>query len=259
MRGATIILCSLSLFIQDSSSQQLNRKVTERKPCHKLAQAKSGDEVHVVYSGKLASNGKVFDSNTHKNPIHFELGKGLVIKGWDEGLVGTCIGEKLTLNIPSSLAYGEKGAGDGLIPPNADLIFDVELVDVDKEIEIDTTKKGDCSNDKITRKRDRVRINYVGKIAKPDGSLEVYDETYATELLPLTVGTVGIEGFDSGVSGACLGEERTVVVPPKKGYGEKGIEGLVPANSTLVWEIKVKHIEDRVLSFLDRISSGTFG
>nr|ACO14964.1 FK506-binding protein 2 precursor [Caligus clemensi] len=225
---AEAIVYSLAILFQGSMTQQLGRKVTEANPCHPLAQAKTGDEVYVVYSGRLASNGKVFDSNTHENPIHFELGKGLVIKGWDEGLVGTCVGEKLTLDIPSDLAYGEKGAGKGLIPPNANLIFDVELVDLDKNIEIETTKEGDCSNDRFTRRRDRVRINYVGKIAQPDGSVKVYDETYANELLPLTVGQVGITGFDEGVAGACLGEERTVVVPPKMAYGKEGIPDVVP-------------------------------
>ncbi|QQP56034.1 Peptidylprolyl isomerase, partial [Caligus rogercresseyi] len=219
---AEAILYSLAILFQGSMTQNLGRKVTEAKPCHELAQAKAGDEVYVVYSGKLASNGKVFDSNTHKNPIHFELGKGLVIKGWDDGILGTCVGEKLILNIPSSLAYGEKG----LIPPNADLIFDVELVDLDKTLQIETTKEGNCANDRSTRRRDRVRINYVGKIAKPDGSIEVYDDNFAEEFLTLTIGEVGIDGFDKGVAGACLGEERTVIVPPKLGYGNEGIEEL---------------------------------
>jgi FKBP-type peptidyl-prolyl cis-trans isomerase len=92
------------------------------------AGAKDGDNVSVLYAGKL-QDGTEFDSSAkHGNePIDFILGKGMVIKGWDEGLQGMQVGEKRTLVIPPSLGYGEQGAG-GVIPPNATLTFDVELV-----------------------------------------------------------------------------------------------------------------------------------
>jgi FKBP-type peptidyl-prolyl cis-trans isomerase len=90
--------------------------------------AKDGDTVSVLYTGKL-QDGTVFDaSEKHGNePIEFVLGKGMVIKGWDEGIQGMQIGEKRQLVIPPTLGYGEQGAG-GVIPPNATLTFDVELV-----------------------------------------------------------------------------------------------------------------------------------
>ena len=90
--------------------------------------AKAGDNVSVLYTGKL-QDGTEFDSSAkHGNePIDFILGKGMVIKGWDEGLQGMQVGEKRTLVIPPTLGYGEQGAG-GVIPPNATLTFDVELV-----------------------------------------------------------------------------------------------------------------------------------
>ena len=95
------------------------------------AKAKKGDLVSVHYTGKLV-NGTVFDSSIQRGtPIQFTLGQGMVIQGWEKGILDMQIGEKRTLTIPSKLGYGEQGAG-GVIPPNATLIFDVELVKIGK-------------------------------------------------------------------------------------------------------------------------------
>lgn len=91
--------------------------------------AEKGRTVSVHYSGSL-ENGKVFDSSySRKKPIEFPLGKGHVIEGWDEGIALLSVGDKARFVIPPYLGYGERGAG-GVIPPNAVLIFDVELMDV---------------------------------------------------------------------------------------------------------------------------------
>ncbi|PQJ17229.1 peptidylprolyl isomerase [Nonlabens tegetincola] len=92
-------------------------------------QAEKGKTVSVHYKGMLA-NGKVFDSSYSRNqPIDFPLGMGQVIPGWDEGISLLKVGDKARLVIPSHLGYGASGAG-GVIPPNAVLVFDVELMDV---------------------------------------------------------------------------------------------------------------------------------
>ncbi len=92
-------------------------------------QAEKGKTVSVHYTGSL-ENGKVFDSSySRKKPIEFPLGKGHVIEGWDEGIALLKVGDKARFVIPSHLGYGSQGAG-GVIPPNATLIFDVELMDV---------------------------------------------------------------------------------------------------------------------------------
>lgn len=91
--------------------------------------AEIGKTVSVHYSGQLP-DGKVFDSSyPRKKPIEFPLGQGNVIEGWDEGIALLCVGDKARFVIPSHLGYGARGAG-GAIPPNATLIFDVELMDV---------------------------------------------------------------------------------------------------------------------------------
>ena len=137
------------------------------------------------YTGKLKSDGKQFDSSIGTEPISFQLGAGLVIKGWEDGLVGSCKGEKATLEIPSSLGYGDKGgshiqphinvpsikslvsfsgAGD-TIPPNADLIFDVELVDIDRVYHQEVLTPKSCTKKQQSRDQDIVNFNYVGKLA----------------------------------------------------------------------------------------------
>lgn len=92
-------------------------------------QAEAGKTVSVHYQGSL-ENGKTFDSSyVRKKPIEFPLGKGHVIEGWDEGIALLQVGDKARFVIPAYLGYGDRGAG-GVIPPNATLVFDVELMDV---------------------------------------------------------------------------------------------------------------------------------
>ena len=98
------------------------------------AEAKAGQHVTVHYTGWLRNDdgtqGAKFDSSKDRNdPFQFSLGAGQVIRGWDEGVQGMKIGGLRRLTIPASLGYGARGAG-GVIPPNATLIFDVELLAV---------------------------------------------------------------------------------------------------------------------------------
>ncbi len=92
--------------------------------------ARSGDTITVNYTG-MFTDGKVFDSSIPRGqPFVFKLGGGQVIQGWDRGLVGMKVGEKRKLTIPPALGYGVRGTPGGEIPPNATLIFEVEMLKI---------------------------------------------------------------------------------------------------------------------------------
>lgn len=91
--------------------------------------AKAGDRVVVHYTGWLKDGTKFDSSHDHGKPFEFPLGAGKVIKGWDQGIAGMKVGGKRKLIIPPQLGYGMQGAGDA-VPPNATLIFEIELVSI---------------------------------------------------------------------------------------------------------------------------------
>ena len=99
------------------------------KPGNSTVKPKKGDKLSMHYTGTL-TNGQKFDSSIDRGqPFSFTIGVGQVIRGWDEGVMDMCLGEKAKLEITSDYGYGARGAG-GVIPPNADLVFEVELLKI---------------------------------------------------------------------------------------------------------------------------------
>ena len=131
-----LIFISLNKKAQENNMMNSNDNVTATNNVAGGGDvAKTGDSVSMNYTGRL-QNGTVFDSNIdpkfqHVEPFVFTLGAGQVIPGWDKGIVGMKVGEKKTLTISPEDAYGARGV-PGVIPPNSTLIFDVELISINK-------------------------------------------------------------------------------------------------------------------------------
>ncbi|KAK2946354.1 putative Peptidyl-prolyl cis-trans isomerase FPR2 [Blattamonas nauphoetae] len=155
---------------KSESSEELKVEITtlfKPETCEK--KAKRGNKLKVHYVGTVVETGEEFDnSHERKVPFKFRLGEGAVIKGWEQGLIGMCEGEKRKLVIPSELAYGKYGIPDQ-IPPNAELMYIIDLVEVsDKE------KKGPTPLERVEEKnraerRRKMKKSMLGEL-KPDGS-----------------------------------------------------------------------------------------
>jgi len=153
------VLCLLSNYIIEADAQTKSRRTRKRTP--KVASAsvttpsgltylitrkgtgrqpKTGETVVIHYTGTLTSGVKFDSSRDRSGPLAFKLGVGQVIKGWDEGVAKLHVGDQAIMVIPGKLAYGPKGAGD-VIPPDATLIFIVEVVDVKARSMVDVLSK----------------------------------------------------------------------------------------------------------------------
>ncbi|KAI1264874.1 hypothetical protein F5Y18DRAFT_417437 [Xylariaceae sp. FL1019] len=124
------LLCSLGLLASaavGALAADLQIDVTAPVECERKTQ--SGDKVQMHYRGTLQADGKQFDASYDRGtPFSFQLGAGRVIKGWDQGLLDMCIGEKRTLTIPPELGYGNRGMGP--IPAGSTLVFETELMGI---------------------------------------------------------------------------------------------------------------------------------
>ncbi|MBR7800599.1 FKBP-type peptidyl-prolyl cis-trans isomerase [Undibacterium fentianense] len=208
-----------------------------------------GKTVVVHYTGWLrdpqAENqrGKSFDSSVGRAPFSFNLGEGRVIRGWEQGVPGMKVGGKRTLMIPSTLAYGSRGAGKGVIPPDADLIFDIELLDVIKMPEVEKIDsklgKGDEAKSGNT-----VTVHYTGWLRDPKAKGQKgkeFDSSVKREPFSFTInGGEVIRGWDLGVQGMKVGGKRTLIIPAALAYGARDVgNGLIPANSDLIFDVQL--------------------
>lgn len=204
-----------------------------------------GNEVTVNYSGYL-TDGTLFDSSVGVQPFTFTVGAGRVIKGWEEGLIGMKKGGQRLLEIPGELAYGEQGAG--MIPPNATLIFEVEMVDFRPQLTpaevsaYETTENNveyailtEGTGDSVSR-NDLITFNF--NAWRGDGIL--FDSSaQAGQSAQFTLGTSGLPGLDEGMEGMKVGEKRQIKIPPEMAYGAEGVGDVIPPNDTIIFEVEL--------------------
>lgn len=240
-------------------------------------QAASGDLLVVNYTGYLYDatkadfKGAKFDSSVdRKVPFSFTLGVGAVIVGWDQGLSGTKVGAKRTLIIPASLAYGANkrdalpavnGNTYAAIPANAPLVFDVELINVQKattpvvvppptSLKIEELTSG--TGDTITTDK-TVYVYYTGWLydgSRIDLKGSQFDTNVGGNKLCVNLGTANapspctslITGLAQGLNGMKVGGKRRVTIPPSLGYGANG-QGVIPGNATLIFEITLDSVK----------------
>jgi peptidylprolyl isomerase len=215
-----------------------------------------GEIVAVHYTGKLEDGTKFDSSYDRGEPLRFPLGNGRVIPGWEEGIGMMNEGGVATLIIPPDLAYGETGFGN-IIPPNATLTFDVELVGISagspaaptqvEEARYTTTEHGIKYVDLVVGEGPEVIngqlvvVHYTGWLedgTKFDSSID-YGEPFTFNL---GMGQV-IPGWDLGLRGMRVGATRQIVIPPQLAYGEQGASGVIPPNATLIFEVELLEVQ----------------
>ncbi len=220
-------------------------------------QAQKGDTVKVHYTGKL-TNDTVFDSSVKRNmPYEFILGRGRVIKGWDEGIALLHVGDKATLRIPPALGYGSRA--NAKIPANSTLIFDVELLEVKagvrkwntagkdtvttasglKIIYLSDTKLPEfaaSNKDNMPVSGNTVKVHYSGFLL--DGTLfDSSVERGAPFGFGLGIDPV-IKGWEEGIALMHKGEKAELIIPYNLAYGERG-NPPIPAKATLIFDVQL--------------------
>jgi peptidylprolyl isomerase len=215
----------------------------------------AGDIATVEFVIWVADSGRYFTgSSTAGAPFTFQVGSPSVFEGWNEGMTGMTVGEKRQLLIPAALGLGEQGFGD-IVPPNSDLIMQVEVVDLVKprkatvvdESEFTVTDSGLKYVDLVEgdgptpEPGQTVVVHYTGWLE--DGTQ--FDSSVERGVpfeFPLGTGSV-IPGWDEGVASMNVGSTRQLVIPSDLAYGDAGAGGTIPPGATLIFEVELLEIK----------------
>ncbi len=216
-------------------------------------EAGDGDIVSVYYVGVLSEDGTEFDSNYGSGtPLASTLGAGDRIAGWDEGLHGARPGDRLKLDIPSDLAYGETGSQDGGIPPDTALTFVMDVVDVvdipepelpeeqPTELEVTVLSEGPGEGPEVEQ-FDTVNVYSLG-VLSADGTQ--FENSFGSEVpTPVVVGGGAVVGLGDGMIGAQVGDQLQIDVPADQAYGETGNPEIgIPPGAALSYVVEIVEI-----------------
>lgn len=215
----------------------------------------TGDTATIDFTIWVADSGRYFTgSSTAGAPFTFQVGSPSVFEGWNEGMLGMTIGEKRQLLVPAALGLGEEGFGD-VVPPNSDLIIQLNLVDLVKPRQATEVDDADFTvTDSGLKYIDLVEgdgptpepgqtvvVHYTGWLE--DGTQ--FDSSVERGVpfeFPLGTGSV-IPGWDEGVATMQVGGVRQLVIPSDLAYGDAGAGGTIPPGATLVFEVELLEIK----------------
>jgi peptidylprolyl isomerase len=208
-------------------------------------QIQKNDVVMVNYTARVAA-GEVYDSNKELGrAIPLKSNVGMMIPGWEEGLMQMHAGDKGRIMIPSAQAYGENGYLT-VVPPDADIIVDIEIVSIIKPILLEDGVKvykwATNAAGKLAVKNQLITFDYFAyKKGKKAG---MYDNSYQNEA-PFSFkfkNASVVDGLHIGMSAIKTGESAFIEIPAKFAYGSKGLLDLVPANTDIVYDVRVESI-----------------
>ncbi|XP_030649561.1 peptidyl-prolyl cis-trans isomerase FKBP10-like [Chanos chanos] len=235
----TVAFLYLSGLFQGYNSNPLGDVIIERYsvPTFCSREVQTGDYVRYNYVGTF-TDGKKFDSSVDKGtPFVGQVGvDSRVIPGLDKGVQGMCVNERRKITIPPHLAYGVLGAGT-VIPPDTTLVFDVVLLDLwnlEDKVQIRTLHKPEICK-RTVEPSDFIRYHFNGTLL--NGTL--FDSSYSTNMTYDTYVGQGylIKGLDQGLLGMCIGERRSIIVPPFLAYEDKGYDTKIPPHATLIFHV----------------------
>jgi peptidylprolyl isomerase len=242
-------------FGQDGNDERRTMKQTESGlRYHDVKQGKGsvpefGQTCVVHYTGWLwqdNAKGKEIDSSVKRGtPFTFRVGAGQVTRGWEEGVSTMKVGGKRELLIPAELAYGARGAG-GVIPPNATLFFEVEMIEKFEKTDSGLEYVDDVHGEGATPKRGQTCVvHYTGWLWRNGAKARKFDSSRDADQpfsFPLGQGEV-IRGWDEGVATMKLGGKRRLLIPAELGYGAAGNGPDIPGNATLLFEIELLKVK----------------
>jgi peptidylprolyl isomerase len=251
----SLLPSEFSKSVTDTVTTASGLRVVYRKQLNDAKPA-ANDVVKVHYKGTLTSGSEFDNSFKRGEPIAFPLGTGKVIKGWDEGIALLGKGDMATFIIPANLAYGDRSMGNGLIPANSTLVFDVHLVDFSegyKKYDITgktpiTTasglkfyviKEGDLSKKPVPGQT--AIAHYAGYLTNGTKFDASFDRGQPFQF-QVGQGNV-IKGWDEVIQLMGIGSQYQVHIPSTLGYGERGSGAQIPGNATLIFDMELLGIK----------------
>ncbi|MBD3638589.1 MAG: FKBP-type peptidyl-prolyl cis-trans isomerase [Crocinitomicaceae bacterium] len=237
----------------DSLNGQANEMVFQRKDGLRIEwdiknddQIQPNDVVMVNYTARVAA-GEVYDSNKELGePVPLKPGIGMMIPGWEDGLLQMHIGDKGRIMIPNALAYGEDGYLT-IVPPDADIIVDIEIVSRIKPLKLEDgvkVYKWKTAVDGAKPKKNQV-ITFDYFAYKKGKEAGIYDNSYQ-HAEPFSFKYKNdnvVDGLHIGMSVMKPGENAFIEIPSKVAYGSKGMVDLVPPNTDIVYDVRVSSIQ----------------